>query len=524
MSKIYFRTNAYNAEKTVARCIESVLNQTKYGDSIVFYICDNGSKDKTGEIIRSYAAKDPRIRFFSNKINMVWEQHEKEYFELSRNLRDDDLYCRLDADDSYAPDFLEKMIPFMKEHNLDMAACGNLFIDAGTCAVTGKRVLPEALILDGARAFTDYFPVYHQFMRTAWGKVYSGKAARNIPTNDTAAPEMEKLVYGMDTVMAFSALSRSERVGIYPEALYNYYVSKKSSSYRYNENRVFSDQYLYKDAESFLLRYGEISRDNRAFLNLVYANAVTDTLNVLKNAKGITPAEKLSELEKISEYPRTSEAFSLNHPDSLQSKRGFISALLSFSAEAGEESRKKLTEAAKKHMPRCAAAVSPETSELFCSEGELTDALARDDRIALAELLLKYIKENRYVKRYDLYSTVFALSMDKPLLRRIRSKGFLKKYGFVYLSVFKEQYGEALEQMTDLLLKTEVKEEDLLLLYCNLSALTEQTEEFIFGKIKLAVFYFREKRVGECKEILADLEEMGVENTDEIAEIKRLLY
>lgn len=47
---IYVRTCAYNAEKTLRRAMDSVLNQT-YGE-LTYYVLDNGSTDRTGEILR----------------------------------------------------------------------------------------------------------------------------------------------------------------------------------------------------------------------------------------------------------------------------------------------------------------------------------------------------------------------------------------------------------------------------------------------------------------------------------------
>lgn len=53
---------AYNAEKYLRRCIDSILAQT-FTDFELLLI-DDGSTDKSGEICDEYADKDARIRVF----------------------------------------------------------------------------------------------------------------------------------------------------------------------------------------------------------------------------------------------------------------------------------------------------------------------------------------------------------------------------------------------------------------------------------------------------------------------------
>ena len=53
----------YNAEKYLNKCVDSLINQTK--KELEFILVNDGSTDKTEEIIKSY--KDSRIKYFKNK-------------------------------------------------------------------------------------------------------------------------------------------------------------------------------------------------------------------------------------------------------------------------------------------------------------------------------------------------------------------------------------------------------------------------------------------------------------------------
>lgn len=52
----------YNSEKTLHRCVDSILNQTF--DDWELLLIDDGSKDSSGEICDDYAKKNKRIRVF----------------------------------------------------------------------------------------------------------------------------------------------------------------------------------------------------------------------------------------------------------------------------------------------------------------------------------------------------------------------------------------------------------------------------------------------------------------------------
>ena len=57
---------AYNAQNTIRRCIDSILQQS-YGDFEIIIVND-GSKDNTAIIVDEYQDNDKRIQFFIMKI------------------------------------------------------------------------------------------------------------------------------------------------------------------------------------------------------------------------------------------------------------------------------------------------------------------------------------------------------------------------------------------------------------------------------------------------------------------------
>ena len=316
MGKIYFRTLAYNAEKTIRRCVDSILNQTYRSEDVVLYVCDNGSTDGTYDILKEYAEKDSRVVLFQNKKNHVWEGEEiRPFKDMTVSLKEDDYFCALDADDSYELNFLEEIIPFLEENKLDIAVCGSNYISAEKNSLLGKRCVESNLfLLDGA-AFSDRFEEYHGFMRTVWGKVYNKRAAEALGFFEHLPEERKRLKnqldYGCDTFLTFSALREAKRVGVYKGILHNYYISSKSVSYQYSEKRIYSDKILYDDAMDFLnKKCGQVTIKNQLFIQMVYQNALNDTIRVIVNSDA-TGEQKLHDIFNIFSDERTLASITL---------------------------------------------------------------------------------------------------------------------------------------------------------------------------------------------------------------------
>lgn len=101
--------SVYNAEVHLADAIRSILDQT-FAD-FEFLIVDDGSRDRSAEIMDGFAATDPRIR-------VIHQENRGLIASLNRLLDEAraPLVARMDADDVSLPTRFERQVAFLSEH------------------------------------------------------------------------------------------------------------------------------------------------------------------------------------------------------------------------------------------------------------------------------------------------------------------------------------------------------------------------------------------------------------------------
>jgi glycosyltransferase involved in cell wall biosynthesis len=111
---------SYNREKYIAAAIESVLASTYENFELI--ICDDVSKDRTVEIAREYAAKDPRIRVYVNETNLGDYPNRNRVASYARGK-----YLKYqDSDDLIYPYSLQIFVDAMERFpEAAFAFCGN---------------------------------------------------------------------------------------------------------------------------------------------------------------------------------------------------------------------------------------------------------------------------------------------------------------------------------------------------------------------------------------------------------------
>lgn len=120
MSKITILIPIYNGEKTIDRCLESVVNQTFSEWRCL--LLDDASTDGTKEKCLSWVDKDNRFEYVSSEPYQKGRIPDKDYLGISNQLNKGlemsktKYVARLDIDDMMKPNRLEFQYEYMESH------------------------------------------------------------------------------------------------------------------------------------------------------------------------------------------------------------------------------------------------------------------------------------------------------------------------------------------------------------------------------------------------------------------------
>lgn len=126
----------YNAVDFVGEAIQSVIDQTYR--NYKFIIIDDCSTDGSQTVIKNYIKKDKRIIFLKNNTNVGVVKS----LNLGLRLADGGFIARIDADDIWLPNKLEKQIRrMMVEPTLGLLGTAKMLIDEKGEPITKKNEL-----------------------------------------------------------------------------------------------------------------------------------------------------------------------------------------------------------------------------------------------------------------------------------------------------------------------------------------------------------------------------------------------
>lgn len=107
----------YNAEKFICQALDSLLNQDYEHFELI--ISDNHSTDSTEEICLDYRARDKRVRYFRNEMNVGAIKNFNKVFELSHG----EYFMWHAHDDFKEPSYISSCLKIMEKYPNVILCC-----------------------------------------------------------------------------------------------------------------------------------------------------------------------------------------------------------------------------------------------------------------------------------------------------------------------------------------------------------------------------------------------------------------
>lgn len=215
---------AYNAEKYIERCIESISCQTHKDLEII--VVNDGSTDNTQNILERIAKDEHRIKIIK-KINEGQGPARNKGIEVARGK----YIVFADADDWLEDNAYETLFKIAEEKSCDIIACSyNMAYPDGR--IECKKNLKD-MDIDLSKVDINSF-LYDYFFKikvgsSVWNKMYRSEL---IKSNSVL---MGNTRIGEDFFFNLSALVYSSKVCIVNKPLYNYFQPEQSVTRKYSK-------------------------------------------------------------------------------------------------------------------------------------------------------------------------------------------------------------------------------------------------------------------------------------------------
>ena len=217
----------YNTDDYLPLCLESCVNQTLMDIEI---ICINdGSTDRSSEVVREYSAADPRVR-------LIEKQNEGR--SAARNLgiqwSDGHIVMFLDSDDSFAPYACERIWKEWVETGFDIAAFGCNLIPAEN-PDPPSWFIEDLTVPDGR--FKGFVPEI--LFNNKAAKPYIGRQAYDRRFIEREGLQFhEGIEIGEDLAFQMESFPSASRFSFLSDKLYNYRWSRDGSTVKESKNNL----------------------------------------------------------------------------------------------------------------------------------------------------------------------------------------------------------------------------------------------------------------------------------------------
>lgn len=286
-SKISIILPTYNSDNVLENAIKSVIEQTYKNWELI--IIENGKKGQAKQIAQSF--NDKRIIYMyqeqpnvSNARNVGLENVTGKYVSF------------IDSDDRYDKDFLQKLVEYLEQNDLQLVTCGyRKLSDKSKMLIKDNTSILKTTNIKEYLEITKENYLYNEL----WNKVYISSIIKENNIKFDANYEL-----GEDFIFNLDYIKFIEKAGYINETLYVYTDGEQGLKLRYRPNKFEIEYNLTQYLEKI---YTEKKWDMRYIYNRyarVYYNQIID---IYKENNPATIKEKDEKLKNIVTNPKYKE-------------------------------------------------------------------------------------------------------------------------------------------------------------------------------------------------------------------------
>mgnify|MGYP000139978479 FL=1 len=226
MPKLSIIIPAYNAERYIKQCLDSILQNSK--ESLAkteIIVINDGSTDNTLKILESYNHHK------NIKIHTTKNQGVSAARNLGISLAKGEWVTFIDADDTVNSNF-SKVVSLVENSRSSFIIFSNYDIETTDKKILTTKTLQSSMYLSGP-----------------WSKVYN----RQFLVKHKILFEKDILM-GEDMLFNLEVIQNSYAIESYKMGFYNYRQNNSSATRRFNQKIIESDKKFYKKLEKILIK------------------------------------------------------------------------------------------------------------------------------------------------------------------------------------------------------------------------------------------------------------------------------
>lgn len=273
---------AYNVEKYIKKCVNTIVNQTYRNLEII--LVDDGSTDSTGKICDEYEEKDKRIKVI-HKENGGLSDARNCGIDIAKG----NYILTIDSDDYVDLEIVEFLYNDLKKHNADISTCLPLEIYENSSENLKNNCENKNTVLDTQTALENLMYLKDVTV-SAWGKMYKKELFENVRYPKGKLYE--------DLATTYLLFANAKTVSTNTKKMYYYLIREGSiMSAKFSKNRM--DSLYFAEEETVYIKKNFPNIVNSA-INKEFMEAVVISKTVPLKKEFLAERKKLSKVLKTN--------------------------------------------------------------------------------------------------------------------------------------------------------------------------------------------------------------------------------